>query len=119
MCCYSSGDEFISTSGCCGPCRLESSRGINLSTDEHAASLGTVKLEGPNYLVVLFRIEHKRVDRIRAFSEDCQLDAGGLPFTWLTNVQPGESVAWLASFEPRLFRIRNRRPSRAKRASMH
>jgi hypothetical protein len=98
MCCYSSGDEFTSTSGCCGPCRLESSRGINLSTDEHAASLGTVKLEGPDYLVVLFRIEHKRVDRIRAFSEDCQLDAGGLPFTWLTNVQPAESVAWLASF---------------------
>ena len=100
MCCYSSGDEFAHASGCCGPCRLESSRGINLSTDEHsdAGSLGTVKLEGPNYLVALFRIEHKRVDRIRAFSEDCQLDAGGLPFTWLTNVQPAESVAWLASF---------------------
>src|SRR2546422_11312361 len=60
MCCYSSGDEFTSTSGCCGPCRLESSRGINLSTGEHSdsGSLGTVKLEGPNYLLVLFRIEH-------------------------------------------------------------
>lgn len=100
MCCYSSGDEFTRASGCCGPCRLESSRDINVSTDEHSdsGSLGTVKLEGPNYLVVLFRIERKSVDRIRAFSEDCQLDAGGLPFTWLTDVRPAESVAWLASF---------------------
>src|SRR5437879_12902864 len=34
MCCYSSGDEFIPASGCCGPCRLEGGPGTHLITDE-------------------------------------------------------------------------------------
>src|SRR5712691_8332851 len=121
MCCYSSGDEFTHASGCCGPCRLESSRGINISTDEHsnAASLGTVKLEGPDYLLVLFRIEQKRVDRIRAFSEDCQLDAGGLPFIWLTDVRPAESVAWLASFVTAPLSDADSETKQSQRANQH
>jgi hypothetical protein len=57
-------------------------------------------LEGPQNLLVLFRVEQREVGRIGAFSEDCQLDAGGLPFVWITGVDPAQSVALLATFVP-------------------
>ena len=89
MCC-SSGDSM----GCCGACRLEGDTGVTLQTDTH----GTVKLEGPALLFVLFRVEQKKVEKIRRFSEECDLDAGGLAFYWLADVRPAESIALLASF---------------------
>jgi len=52
----------------------------------------TVKLEGPTQLVVLYRIENRQVDKVRSFSPECDLDAGGLPFIWLTGVNGAESV---------------------------
>jgi len=64
--------------------------------DGHAA--GTpVRLEGPTALFVLVRVENSQVDRIRVSSPDCSLDAGGLPFYWITSVPPAESVNWLKS----------------------
>jgi HEAT repeat protein len=56
-----------------------------------------VKLEGPRYLMVLFRVAERKVERIRVFTEDCPLDAGGLQVHWLENVRPAESVALLDS----------------------
>jgi HEAT repeat protein len=47
-------------------------------------------------MAVLFRIEHAAVQKIRVFSSDCELDAGGLPVHWLTSVNAAESVALLA-----------------------
>ena len=61
---------------------------------------GVVKLEGSDRLVVMYRIAERRVDRIRVFAEDCRVDAGGLPVTWLENVRPAESVAFLDSLVP-------------------
>jgi HEAT repeat protein len=58
----------------------------------------TVKLESPPDFLVLYRVEAGRVQKIRTFSPECELDAGGLPVIWLTGVQPGESVAWLSTF---------------------
>lgn len=64
--------------------------------DGHAA--GTpVRLEGPTALVVLVRVENSQIDRIRVSSPDCSLDAGGLPFYWITSVPAAESVNWLKS----------------------
>ena len=45
--------------------------------------------------VVLFRLEHHSVDKMRTFYSDCELDAGGLPVILLTGVRPAESVALL------------------------
>lgn len=59
------------------------------------ASSGPVKLEGPERLHVLARVEQRRVHRVRIFSEGCALDGGGLPLTWLTDVRPADSVAML------------------------
>jgi hypothetical protein len=52
----------------------------------------TVKLEGPTQLMVLFRVENRQVGKVRSFTPDCELDAGGLPFTWLTGVSAPDSI---------------------------
>lgn len=54
-----------------------------------------IRLEGPTALVVLVRVENSQVDRLRVATPDCRMDAGGLPFYWLTAVPADESVAWL------------------------
>jgi HEAT repeats len=63
-----------------------------------AAASGTVHLEGAAEFYVFFRVENKQVDKIRTFSIDCAIDAGGLPFFWLTGVNPAQSVALLEPF---------------------
>ena len=47
---------------------------------------------------MLYRLEAKRIMKIRVASNDCTLDAGGLAFVWLTGVKPTESVALLATY---------------------
>jgi HEAT repeat protein len=79
----------------CGTCNLEKDHDGFTGTTR---TDGTVKLEGSRQLVVLLRLETKQVVRIRVASEDCTLDAGGLPFLWLTEVKPAESVALLEAF---------------------
>jgi hypothetical protein len=44
------------------------------------------------------RYEHGVAEKLRVFSPDCPLDAGGLPFHWLSNVKPAESVALLTAW---------------------
>jgi hypothetical protein len=58
----------------------------------------SVKLEPSSVFHVLYRVEARRVSRIRSFSEGCALDAGGRTVHWLTGVAPRESVALLGSF---------------------
>jgi len=81
--------------GNCGTCRLEKENGGASGT---AHTDGNVKLEGSRQLIVLYRLEAKQVIKIRVASEDCTLDAGGLPFVWLTGVKAPESVAILATY---------------------
>src|SRR6202034_4613580 len=45
---------------------------------------------------VLVRIDQGSVTKIRFVGAGCRLNAGGLPFTWLTGVQPEDSVTYLA-----------------------
>ena len=83
----------------CGTCRLENDHNWTSGTRKgDNQAVGAVKLEGSRRLVVLFRLEARQVDRIRVASEDCTLDAGGLPFLWLTGVKPTESVALLTTY---------------------
>ncbi|MGB6832032.1 MAG: HEAT repeat domain-containing protein [Candidatus Acidiferrum sp.] len=94
VCCGNFSDGY---SGC-GTCRLEKENSVTSASSGNASKNGTVELEGSRQLVVLFRLEGKQVTKIREASEDCTLDAGGLPFIWLTDVKPAESVALLADF---------------------
>src|SRR4051812_27673378 len=99
MCCFDSGTSSVNgvnVSGCCGLCRLENSSGTSISTrSEPTTRAGVIKLEGSDRMIVLFRVGERVVDRIRVFSEDCQLDAGGRPVRWLENVRPADSIALL------------------------
>jgi len=56
-----------------------------------------VRLEGEIALVVLIRVENGQPGELRVSSPDCHLDAGGLPFYWLTGVPAAESLTWLKS----------------------
>jgi hypothetical protein len=90
VCCSGSGSRNQG----CGTCRLEDgNHGINMNTGDDS-----VKLEGPRAFAILFRAENRQVTKIRMVSLECTLDAGGLPFVWLTGVKPSESVASLAAF---------------------
>ena len=95
MCCGNWSSDYGVQN--CGPCVLESSRGVNMNeTDRPAVSNGPVKLEGPTTMYVLLRVADHKIGRVATYTEDCQIDAGGLHFTWLTGVNPAESVALLA-----------------------
>ena len=104
MCCFNSGGSVrghvVSPDGaCCGMCRLEPSAAAGAASKgtPSPAFTGPIKLEGPGHLVVLVRVANRQVERVRAFSEGCALDAGGREVAWLTGVRPSESVALLQS----------------------
>jgi len=101
MCCVSSGSgsgSFIvssGTDGCCAGCRLEPGDDGPVTT---TAAREPIRLEGATELVVMARVEDGAVEKIRMFSPDCPLDAGGRTVYWLTGVAPEASVEWLTGF---------------------
>ena len=103
MCCYGSGTTFVNSrmagNACCGMCSIEpSTDGVTMPrAAQPAAPGGPIKLEGADTMLVLFRVVNRQVERVRVFSEDCALDAGGREVVWLTGVNPGESVTLLES----------------------
>jgi HEAT repeat protein len=116
MCCFSGdtvwvNDGVVSSDGrrCCGACRLEpSADGTSMARRAPVSGGNVVRLEGSDRMIVLFRVESRAVDRIRVFSEDCELDAGGRPVIWLDNVRPADSIALLESFATPADSRRNR-----------
>ena len=47
-------------------------------------------------MYVLLRLDHGAIIKVRSAAPGCRLNAGGVPFTWLTGVQPNDSVAFLS-----------------------
>jgi HEAT repeat protein len=85
-----SGDtESSMDDGCCGVYRLEDSNNNFRSSNGDQAT--------ETRIAVLVRIDQAAVDKVRFIATGCRLDAGGLPFTWLTDVKADDSVAWLSS----------------------
>jgi hypothetical protein len=64
------------------------------STDTGGSS---VIVEPPTDVLILARIENRAVTRVRTFTPDCDIDAGGMPIVWFERVSPSESVAWLVT----------------------
>lgn len=83
-------------------CWNDNGRGCGLEgqrrSDGSPQTVVPVRLEGPSHVVILLRFEQGVAEKLRVFSPDCPLDAGGLPFHWLTDVKPVESVAMLAAW---------------------
>jgi HEAT repeat protein len=105
LCC--TGDTWISdgivfTNGRLATCGLEPSTSAGRrNSDQPAQMQNPVRLEGPDSVVVLYRVEEKAIQRIRIFSPDCELDAGGLTIQWLEGVNGADSVKLLATFVSR------------------
>ena len=82
-------DDSMKQDGCCGVYRLEEENNNYRSSDgDHGTEAS---------IAVLARVDKGAIDKTRFVGTSCQIDAGGLPFTWLTGVNPDDSVAWLSS----------------------
>ena len=77
--------------GSCG-CALE---GRSTAITGGGTSKGPIQLEGSDSAAVLFRVANNAVEKVRLFSISCPLDAGGLPFIWITGVPSNASVSYL------------------------
>lgn len=71
------------------------SRELHCDFAERVRAPGPVYLEPPDRVRVLLRVEQNKVVKIRSISPDCELDAGGLRFFWVTGVSAEESIALL------------------------
>jgi hypothetical protein len=103
MCCWTDGHSYYSgtmaagDAPCCGSCRIEPGSTETPVRATAPAAAGPVKLEGADRMVVLFRVANRQVDRVRTFSEDCGIDAGGTTVRWLEGVNAADSIALLES----------------------
>jgi HEAT repeat protein len=71
---------------------------LQIAGDREVCCAASVNLEAPRAIAILFRVENKKIMKIRVVSAACTIDAGGLPFVWITGVKPAESVAYLANY---------------------
>jgi hypothetical protein len=103
MCCFESGTwingAVVRSDGgaCCPTCRLEPSGSASMTSRAPQAQGSVVKLEGTGQMTVLLRVSERQVERVRVFSEECRLDAGGRQVFWLENVRTPDSIAYLES----------------------
>jgi HEAT repeat protein len=93
---------------CCGEnnsrcgCYLEGgSGGVKIQSAREPSAREPSKLEGSRALLVLYRVQDHAIQKIRPFSANCPIDAGGMRFVWLTGVTPQASVQFLASLSHR------------------
>ena len=95
--CSDFGDAPQSEEGCCGEYQLESPKPGFIARD----GLSSAQKPSPASMYVLLRLDHGTIVKVRPANAGCRLNAGGIPFTWLTDVQPDDSVAFLARLAAR------------------
>lgn len=61
-------------------------------------STDPIHLEPANYFFVLFRIEDRQISRIRTYSDNCPLDAGGKAVHWFASVSAADSINYMKTF---------------------
>src|SRR5580704_4981593 len=86
-------------SGCCNELRLE-------DTADNLNSEQSTDAPAPT-VYVLLRLDRGEVARTRMAPSGCTLDAGGVPFEWLTGVQPEESAALLGTLAKNAAALRD------------
>ncbi|MSO49890.1 MAG: HEAT repeat domain-containing protein [Acidobacteria bacterium] len=93
LCCYYS-DDAMSTGvrGCrIGPQATDTPP----TPPQFPAPTGPVRLEAGTQVTIFVRLVEKRLERMRALTDDCPVNAGGMSLHWLTGVSGVDSVAWL------------------------
>ena len=66
--------------------------------NRYTQSTDPIRLEPADFFFVMFRIEEKQITRIRTYSANCPLDAGGKAVHWFTNVSVNDSVSYMKTF---------------------
>src|ERR1700677_2245420 len=94
-CSFRSGSSDVEA-GCCNELQLEDTAD-NLNTSVSPAAI----------VDVLFRLEHGEVTKTRVAPVGCTLDAGGLPFEWLTDVNPEDSAVFLGKLAQNAAALRD------------
>src|SRR5262245_5708735 len=61
-------------------------------------STDPIRLEPADFFFVLFRVEEKQITRIRTYSANCPLDAGGKAVHWFNNVSAADSIGYMKTF---------------------
>jgi hypothetical protein len=89
ICCFDGGWQ---ERGCCGTCRLESEH------NNYSGSRDDCDDVEQKAVAVLYRVEDKKIGSIRLFSQNCSIDAGGLPVSVITGVDARQSVEYLSRF---------------------
>jgi hypothetical protein len=95
--CSGSEDAARAEDECCGEYQLESPRPGFIAQD----SVSSAQKPSPASMYVLLRLDHGAIVKVRPANAGCRLNAGGIPFAWLTGVQPDDSVAFLAKLAAR------------------
>lgn len=89
ICCY---DGAWQEQGCCGTCHLQSENNNFMGSRDDCDDAEV------NSVSVLFRVQDKKIDTMRMFSENCSVDASGMAVTVITGVDPRQSVGYLDTF---------------------
>ena len=92
MCC--SGGSGWQNGTCCGACELERTSGWTTSTTQTIPAGGPIRLEH-QFFWVLMRAADRRVQKVRMFSENCPLDAGGVRVIAFGDADAAQSVQLL------------------------
>ncbi len=66
--------------------------------NRYSQSTDPIRLEPADFFFVMFRIEEKQITRIRTYSANCPLDAGGKSVHWFTGVSVNDSVNYMKTF---------------------
>ena len=66
--------------------------------NRYTQSTDPIRLEPAGFFFVMFRIEEKQITRIRTYSANCPLDAGGKAVHWFNNVSVSDSVGYMKTF---------------------
>jgi len=87
ICCSDEG-----WNNCCGTCHLDSEH------NTFSGSRDDCDAPESKSVAVFYRVEEKKIENIRLFSENCSIDGGGLPITLLSGVDPRQSISYLSTF---------------------
>ena len=94
MCCFSGHGNY--SEHCCGTCGLEKHGSFVESSNDNCPQKSQQNLEGPKEFFVFIRVTQGSVEKVRMFSPNCQIDAGGMNVIWLNDVKATDSVAFLS-----------------------
>jgi len=91
QCCFQTSQDWDRSP--CGRCFLDDEHRNTAHIDSDSDDCSG--LDVSRTLLVFVWFEEKQPSRVRTFSQDCAVDAGGQNVAWLTGVAPAESVAFL------------------------